>query len=307
MTRDLRNVAASVRQRLNNLAKQRARPFQEVLQYFAIERFLYRLSESTHRDRFILKGAMMLAAWRAPATRSTMDIDLLGRGEDPTGRMLDIVRELCDLQPTRDDGLVFDAATVESEPITVDSEYVGMRVTFRGTLGTARIPMQIDLGIGDAVVDAQSQVELPTLLDFPPARLRGYSRESAVAEKLHAMFQHGRLNSRLKDYFDIWLLSRNFLFDGEKLSRAIRETFARRETEVKAETIGLTQEFATQSGKQVQWTAFLRKLGVADAPSKLADVVTQLQSFLHPALRALAESQAFEEQWLPERGWRPPA
>ena len=104
MTRDLRNVAASVRQRLNNLAKQRGRPFQEVLQYFAIERFLYRLSESTHRDRFLLKGAMMLAAWRAPATRSTMDIDLLGRGEDPTGRMLDIVRELCDLQPAQDDG-----------------------------------------------------------------------------------------------------------------------------------------------------------------------------------------------------------
>jgi hypothetical protein len=301
VNRDLRNVAASVRQRLNNFAKQRARPFQEVLQYFAIERFLYRLSESPHRDRFILKGAMMLAAWRAPATRSTMDIDLLGRGEDPTGRMLDIVRELCVLQPQQADGLVFDAATVVSEPITVDSEYVGMRVTFRGTLGTARVPMQIDLGIGDAVVDVQSQVELPTLLDFPPARLRGYSRESAVAEKLHAMFQHGRLNSRLKDYFDIWLLSRSFPFDGEKLSRAIRET------EVKAETIGLTQEFATQSDKQVQWTAFLRKLGIADAPSKLVDVVTQLHSFLHPALRALAENQALEEQWLPEGGWLPRA
>lgn len=307
MKRDLQDVAASVRQRLNNLAKQRGRPFQEVLQYFAIERFLYRLSESTHRDRFILKGAMMLAAWRAPATRSTMDIDLLGRGEDPTGRMLDIVRELCDLQPTQEDGLVFDGGTVISEPITVDSEYVGMRVTFRGSLGTARIPMQIDLGIGDAVIDAQSQVELPTLLDFPPAQLRGYSRESAVAEKLHAMFQHGRLNSRLKDYFDIWLLSRNFPFDGEKLSRAIRETFARRETEVTAETVGLTQEFATQPGKQVQWAAFLRKLAIADAPSKLADVVTQLHSFLSPALRALAENHAFEEQWLPESRWRPRA
>jgi predicted nucleotidyltransferase component of viral defense system len=303
MTRDVRNVAASVRQRLNNLAKERGRPFQEVLQYFAIDRFLYRLSDSTHRDRFILKGAMMLSAWRAPATRSTMDIDLLGRGEDPTGSMLNIVRELCDLEPTQEDGLVFDASSVVNEPITVDSEYVGMRVTFRGTLGAARIPMQIDLGIGDAVVDPEAQIELPTLLNFPPARLRGYSRESAVAEKLHAMFQHGRLNSRLKDYFDIWLLSRNFLFDGEKLSRAIHETFLRRATEVKAETIGLTQEFASQPGKQVQWTAFLRKLGIADAPPKLEDVVAQLHVFLHPVLRALVESQAIEKQWLPDGGW----
>lgn len=304
MTRDLRNIAASVRQRLNNLAKQRNRPFQEVLQYFAIDRFLYRLSESCHRDRFLLKGAMMLAAWRGPATRSTMDIDLLGHGEDPTGSMLHIVRELCDLKPMQEDGLVFDASSVVSEPITVDSEYVGMRVTFRGTLSTARIPMQIDLGIGDAVVDPEEQVELPALLDFPPARLRGYSRESAVAEKLHAMFQHGRLNSRLKDYFDIWLLSRNFPFDGEKLRRAIRETFARRETEVKDETIGLTQEFAEQPGKQVQWTAFLRKLGIADAPPKLQDVVTHLRGFLHPALRALVQSQALEKQWLPDTGWQ---
>jgi hypothetical protein len=150
VTRELRNIAASVRQRLSNLAKERGRPFQEVLQYFAIERFLYRLSKSAHRDRFLLKGAMMLAAWRGPATRSTMDIDLLGSGEDPAGGLINIVRELCVFDPPQADGLVFDAASVVSEPITVASEYVGMRVTFRCNLDTARIPMQIDLGIGDA-------------------------------------------------------------------------------------------------------------------------------------------------------------
>ena len=297
MTRELRNVAASVRQRLHNLAKERGRPFQEVLQYFAIERFLYRLSQTALRERFLLKGALLLSAWKAPETRSTMDIDLLGHGEDPAANLEAIVRELCLHQVDPPDGMVFDPESVAREEITVESEYVGVRVTFRAHLGTARIPMQIDLGIGDAVIDPETEVELPTLLDFPPARLRGYSRESAIAEKLHAMFVHGRLNSRMKDYFDILLLSRHFAFDGRSLAQAIQATFRRRDTELQADPIGLSLEFARQPEKPTQWKAFLRKINAASTSPRLEDALTAAQDFLLPVLDGLVRNGEFHGQW----------
>lgn len=302
MTDEPRNIAASVRQRLKNLADQQRRPFQEVLQYFAIERFLYRLGESPHRDAFLLKGAMMLAAWRAPAIRPTMDIDLLGRGRDAAGTLTTVIRELCYMDLQMPDGLDFDAGSVTTEDITVDSDYVGTRATFRATLGTARVPMQIDLGIGDAVIEPQSDVELPTLLDFPPPRLHGYSRESAVAEKLHAMVVHGRLNSRMKDFFDVLLLSRHFTFDGETLARAIRETFDRRATRVPEHIVGLTPEFANEAGKQAQWRSFLRKIRVED-DDELAHVVAELSSFLQPVADALARRGSLPVSWSPNKGW----
>lgn len=252
MTDGPRNVAASVRRRLKNLADAQGRPFQEVLQYFAIERFLCRLGASRHRDAFLLRGAMMLAAWRAPSIRPTMDIDLLGRGERAAGSLAAVIRELCGMELPQPDGLEFDADSVATEDITVDAEYVGTRATFRAMLGTARVPMQIDLGVGDAVIDPEADVELPALLDFPAPRLHGYSRESAVAEKLHAMVVHGRLNSRMKDYYDILLLSRHFAFEGARLARAIRETFARRATIVSESIVGWTNAFAEEAGKQTQ-------------------------------------------------------
>lgn len=297
-----RDIAASVRQRLKNLADAQGRPFQEVLQYFAIERFLYRLGASRHRDAFLLKGAMMLVAWRAPSMRPTMDIDLLGRGERAAGSFAAVVRELCELQPQRPDGLEFDVGSVVTEDITVGAEYVGTRATFRATLGTARVPMQIDLGVGDAVIDPQSDVELPTLLDFPAPRLHGYSRDSAVAEKLHAMVAHGRLNSRMKDYYDVLLLSRYFVFDGRRLAQAIRDTFARRETELTDDIVGWSAEFAEQAGKQAQWSAFLRKIRV-DGDVDLALVVAQIRAFLRPVVTALCQAEAPPARWTPGEGW----
>lgn len=168
MKRPLRDVAASVRQRLRNLAEADGRPFQEVLQYFAIERFLYRLAQSPHRDRFLLMGALMLAAWRAPATRPTMDIDLLGQVRNHVPELEQVVRDLCDHPVAPADGMVFDAESVAGEDITIESEYVGVRVTFRAFLGTARIPMQIDIGFGDAVLGPEPDLELPALLDCRP-------------------------------------------------------------------------------------------------------------------------------------------
>jgi len=301
--RPIRDVGASIRQRLKNAAKQRQRPVAEVLQYFAIERFLYRLAESSYRDRFVLKGAMMLAAWRAPVARPTMDIDLLGRGRNHTGELESIVRELCVAEVTAPDGLAFDAAAVVGEQITVESEYVGVRLRFHATLGTARIPMQIDVGFGDVVVGEETSIELPTILDFPPPRLRGYSRETAIAEKLNAMFQHGRLNSRMKDYFDIRPLARHFEFDGEKLTRAIAGTFAKRETPLAADPIGLTPAFAELPGKQAQWIGFLRKIGASDVPLQLVQVIDDLRAFLGPVLEALVRREPFSRRWSAGGPW----
>ncbi|HEX5050805.1 MAG TPA: nucleotidyl transferase AbiEii/AbiGii toxin family protein [Planctomycetota bacterium] len=286
-----------MRQRLNNVAKQQHRPTAELLQYFAMERFLYRLAQSPHRDRFVLKGAMMLVAWRVPVIRPTMDIDLLGRGRNQTTELVEVVRELCRMDVAPPDGLVFAPESVVGEQITVESEYVGVRLRFLATLGTARVRMQIDVGFGDAVLDAEQDIELPTILDFPAPRLTGYSRETAIAEKLNAMFQHGRLNSRMKDYLDIGLLARHFAFDGDRLRRAIEVTFARRGTALDPDPIGLRDEFAKEPGKQVQWAAFLRKIRAADAKEELLEQIGALRAFLGPALAAMVSGELFTDHW----------
>ena len=225
-----KNVGASVRQRLLNKARETGRPFSELLQYFAMERFLYRLSKSEYADKFVLKGALMLTAWNAPLLRPTMDIDLLGRIGNDIGAMTAIVREICAGHVEPDDGLVFDAATVQGERIAEAAEYEGVRVRFRATLDAARIQMQLDVGFGDIVVPAAVPTTYPTILDLPAPHLLAYSRETAIAEKFEAMVKLGELNSRMKDFFDIWLLSRSFDFDGPRLCEAIEKTFKRRGT-----------------------------------------------------------------------------
>ena len=302
MTGASKDLAASVRQRLKNLADAQGRPFQEALQYYAIERFLSRLGASRHRESFLLKGAMMLAAWRAPSIRPTLDIDLLGRSRDAAGSLAAVVRELCAMQPSPPDGLVFDPSSVETEDITVDAEYVGTRATFRAALGSARILMQIDLGVGDAVVAPQMDVELPTLLDFPSPRLHGYSRDSVVAEKLHAMVVHGRLNSRMKDYYDVMSLARHFEFDGARLAQAIRATFDRRATPVLVDIAGLADAFAEDPDKRAQWHAFLRRIRVTEDLAFL-DAVRQVRVFVLPILDALASAASPPARWSPGSGW----
>lgn len=246
----------------------------------------------------------MLVAWRAPTIRPTMDIDLLGRGRNHTPDLVDVVRALCRMEMAPPDGLAFDPESVVGEQITVESEYVGARLRFLATLGTSRVRMQIDVGFGDTVLDAEQDIELPTILDFPAPRLTGYSRETAIAEKLNAMFQHGRLNSRMKDYFDVGLLARAFDFEGAKLARAIRATFDRRGTTVIATPIGLSDEFAMEPGKQTQWAAFLRKIQVIDARAELAAQVVAVRSFLGPALAALSEGTSFDKYWPKGGPWK---
>ena len=293
-----KNIGASVRQRLLNKARETGRPFSELLQYFAMERFLYRLSKSEHADKFILKGALMLAAWKAPLLRPTMDIDVLGRTANDMEAILAIVKEICAVVVEPEDGMVFNVATVQGERIAEAAEYEGVRVRFRATLDAARIPMQLDIGFGDVVVPAAIPTIYPTILDLPAPQLLGYSRETAVAEKFEAMVKLGELNSRMKDFFDLWLLSRSFDFDGPRLSEAIEKTFNRRGTVLpNGEPVALTGEFSGNPQKRAQWVGFIRRMKLRDVPA-LTEIVDELRAFLLPAIQALSAREHFHFKWL---------
>ena len=270
--RRVRDVAASVRARLQTKAKETNRPFQEVLQYFAMERFLYRLSQSPHAEKFVLKGGLMLTAWRAPSSRPTRDIDFLAKMPNNVDSVLEVLREICEYE-VEPDGLEFDVASLEGRIIKEDADYEGVRVNFRGTLQNARIHMQIDMGFGDVVTPSVVAMEYPTILDHDPPRLNGYSRETTVAEKFEAMVKLGQLNSRIRDFFDIWLLARQFDFDGRNLADAVRRTFENRGTPINIEPVALTPEFASDAAKQTQWSGFCRKSRIDFAPETLTGSV----------------------------------
>ena len=237
-----KNVPASVRQRLLNRAKRDKRPFNELLQYYAMERFLYRLSRSTHADRFILKGALMLRIWHAPELRPTMDIDMLGRTNNEEASIVAQIRDIL-IVDVEEDGLTFDPGSTRAERITEDSEYEGIRIRFLCTLGSARIHMQLDIGFGDVVYPEPAESKFPTILDSLAPRLLCYSRESTIAEKLETMARLGVLNSRMKDFYDIWLLSRQFDFNGTDLADAVRLTFERRSTALPEEVEAFAESF----------------------------------------------------------------
>jgi len=300
------NIAASVRQRLSNLAREKGRPFNEILQYFAMERFLYRLSESPHRDRFVLKGALLFTVWQAQATRPTMDIDLLGQISNSIDGIIGVFQAVCQ-QPVHADGLVFDPASVSAERIPEDARYDGVRVTVRGTLGTARISLHADIGFSDVVVPPPSEVDYPSLLGMPSPKICGYSRETVVAEKFEAMVSLDVLNSRMKDFYDLWFLARNFDFDGAILADALAKTFANRETVVSADPVALTAEFHGALEKQTQWRAFIGKNRLADVPHDLAEVTFAIAAFLRPVSAAVAAARAFEEVWRHPGPWRRPS
>jgi hypothetical protein len=302
MGREIQNVAASVRQRLLNLARSSNRPFNEVLQHFAMERFLRRLAASEHAERFVLKGALMMRVWRVPSSRPTMDIDLLGRLDNDIDTIVTVTRELCG-QSVELDGMRFDPATVEGGRIAEDAEYDGVRVRFRGCLGTAQVHMQLDIGFGDAVTPGPVPADYPTILDLPPPRLQGYPRETVVAEKFHAMAKRGLLNSRMRDFFDLWVLAGQFEFDAATLSAAIRNTFARRGMPVPVDPPALTAAFAEDAAKQTQWRAFVRKSLLAQAPKELRDVVAPVAAFLRPVITVMAGEASVEGEWKPGGPW----
>jgi len=296
------NLAASVHARLQNRARATQRPFQELLQYYAMERFLYRLSKTEHRTRFVLKGALMLHVWDAPLARATKDIDFLGRLDNSLENLERVLRDVC-AADVEVDGMVFDPATVKAERIKEDADYEGVRIRFVGLLGKARATMQIDVGFGDIVTPSSEAITYPALLDFPAPELSGYPRETVVAEKFQAMVYLRTLNSRMKDFYDLWLLSRQYAFDGKLLAKAITATFANRQTGIDTTPIAFTPDFTEQASTRAQWAAFRNKLPNARCPEKLAEVVSLLADFLLPVARACASGEDLELRWTPGGPW----
>lgn len=298
----VKNLSASVHARLQNRARAAQRPFQELLQYFAMERFLYRLSMSPHRSRFVLKGALMLHVWDAPLARVTKDVDFLGHLDNSLENLAHVVREICDAD-VAPDGMVFESATVKAARIKEDADYEGVRVRFAAFLGRAHVVMQIDVGFGDVITPGVQTITYPALLDFPVPALSGYPRETVIAEKFHAMVYLGTLNSRMKDFYDVWLLARQFAFDGELLAKAIAATFANRETVIDTAPIAFTPAFTEQSSTVAQWTAFRKKLPNTDCPDKLSEVVSLLAEFLLPVARGCVDGKSFGVNWSPRGPW----
>ncbi|HUT31897.1 MAG TPA: nucleotidyl transferase AbiEii/AbiGii toxin family protein [Planctomycetota bacterium] len=298
------NLPASVRQRLLNLSRQRGESFDLILNHYATERLLYRLSRSEHAQRFIVKGAMLFTVWAKRTHRPTRDLDLLGFGDNSSEGLGAAMRDVCQAA-VEPDGIEFDPSSVRVEPIREGDEYQGQRVRLLATLCGARIRLQVDIGIGDVVTPAPETVEYPTLLEFPAPRVRVYRRETMVAEKLQAMVELGVANSRMKDFYDIWTLSRLFDFDGPDLAGSIRSTFERRRTPVpRTPPIALTAQFAGEPGKAAQWSGFIRRSGIEDADLDLAKVVEALSRFLESPLSAAGEGVALKMHWPPGGPWR---
>ncbi len=296
------NLAASVHQRLLNRAKESGRPFQELLQLFAIERFVYRLSQSPHAKTFVLKGALMFVVWGGPVSRPTRDIDLLGETNNDVDVVAAVFADVCETS-VEPDGLSFDAGSVIAKEITRGAEYVGVRVRLMGSLGKSRVSIQVDVGVGDVITPAPQQVEYPTILDFPAPHIRGYTMESTIAEKLQAMVKLGIANSRMKDFYDVLVLSRAHDFEGLILAQAIANTFAQRTTTVSPAASLFTAAFATDSDKQIQWAAFVEKAALSDAPDLFVDVMAGVVLFVGPVAVTLSEGGQFDATWVAPGPW----
>ena len=297
-----KNISASVRARLLNKARAGKLDFNLVLTRYALERILYRLSVSQQRDQFLLKGALLFDLWFDVPHRPTHDADFLGFGSAEIPYVEELFRDICSIEV--EDGIVFQSESVKAAEIRKEANYAGVRVTLMGMLDSARCPVQIDIGFGDAVVPGPEEVLYPVILgEMAGPYLRVYPRYTVVAEKLEALTSLGMLNSRMKDYFDLWILAKHSDFDGSILSRAVAATFERRRTVVPdGVPIGLADEFIHDAQKSKQWQAFLRKNALDKMP--LATVVGDLRGFLLPVLVAIASGSSHDYRWCAGAGWQ---
>lgn len=296
------DIGTSVRARLSRLSRERGEDSQLVLTRYANERLLYRLASSRHAPQFVLKGATLFALWTGKPHRATRDIDLLGFGEPGADHVRDVFAEVVAID-VPDDGVCFDLSSLAVGLIRQEQEYGGVRVELLARIANARVRIHVDVGFGDAVTPEAGFVEFPPMLDYPAPRLRAYPRETVVAEKLEAMVQLGMANSRMKYFYDVAVLARDFDFDRELLSRAIRATFERRKTALPTNTpVALTTSFADDSTKKTQWSGFVRKAGVRDARS-LAETIAGVRAFVESPLAAAAGVIAAPGTWRAGGAW----
>ena len=296
-------TSIEIRRRLKVRAAGLDLDFQQAVLYYAMERFLFLLSQTQWSDRLVVKGAVMLRVWDAAVARPTRDIDFLGRVDNTPEAIRGIVAECLAIQ--LDDGLAFESE-IHAEPITVEDRYPGVRVKVAGDLGGARFVLRLDVGIDDAVVPDPGWVDYPVLLQDESPRILAYQPATAIAEKFQAMIEIGLANSRMKDYHDIWMLSRTLEFDGQDLADAIRATFERRETELPAETPAeLTREYTGQAETSRMWDTYRKGLSApaSGLPEDFQDVADAIVAFVMPAAAAAASAAAFGKTWVPGSGW----
>jgi len=292
------NIAHSVRQRLLNISHEKGEDPNIIFIRYALERFLYRLSVSDKAGQFILKGAILFAVWTDRPHRPTRDLDLLGFGNDSVEELIKTIQQIITVE-VEPDGLVFDSESIRISEIREGLDYPGKRVRLVARLGSAhRITLQIDIGFGDVITPQAEEIDYPTLLDLPAPHIKAYPCETVIAEKLQALVAFDMVISRMKDFYDLWIISKQFSFKGAILAKAIRATFHRRNTPIPSETpTALTDEFAANQDKQIQWKAFQNRTGLQNVEVKLPQIVGDLRAFLLPPLFGAAPKGSLDKSW----------
>lgn len=305
---EVRNFAASVHQRLLNLARAGDADFNLVLQRYVGERFLFRLAVSSEVNRFVLKGATLFLVWAGTEFRASGDVDFLSMAPADHATLRRSFQAICAVTYA-EDGLSFDPATIQIADIREDQEYGGVRVKLRATLGRAILPLQVDIGFGDVITPDRQEADYPTLLDHPAPRLWTYPRETAVAEKFETMVRRGRTNSRMRDFWDVAALAQHFGFDGETLGTAIEETFRRRRTPLGGDLPDALRPTFYEDGERIaQWGAFQRKARAAvDAPTSFGAAGEIVRAFLGPVRESLIRNRPFTWVWPAGGPWPPSA
>jgi predicted nucleotidyltransferase component of viral defense system len=301
MSKEKKNIVASVLARLRNTSKSGGTPFQQILQMYAMERFLYRISKSKHAQSVILKGALLLKTIGIPGARPTMDIDMLRKGKADHGSLLALVKD-CATLDVEADGLTFYADSTIAEEITKDSEYKGTRILMNARMDNVRLKIQIDFGVGDVIVPGPRMIEYPVFLGGDTIELLAYPVETAIAEKLQAMVALGSANSRMKDFYDVWICSAHLDFNAKTLLKSIDATFKNRQTPVPVEEFdALSTDFVR--AHRIQWNAFVKKMGEAHLADTFGTVIEDLRDFALPVLRSLASGEKLTQQWKAGTGW----
>lgn len=302
MTKPVKDVAASVRTRLLNISRNQGKSFDEVIILYMLERLLFRLSRSAYRDNFVLKGGLLLCVLFADPHRTTKDADFLAKQiAGQADNIARIFREICGIED--DDGLVFDADNIETRRIKEDADYEGVRVLINCRLGQARKVLQVDIGFGDIVMPKPQVMKYPVLLDMDNPEILVYSLESVVAEKFDAMIALAQMNSRMKDFYDIYILSGKFNFDGRALYEAIFETFQSRGTPYERKATVFSADFSMLENKQKQWTAFIKR--AVKTQLEFEQVMERIRDFLLPVYSALLDETEFFGYWsAAEKQWR---
>ncbi|HEX9775102.1 MAG TPA: nucleotidyl transferase AbiEii/AbiGii toxin family protein [Actinomycetota bacterium] len=303
--REVRNVAASVRQRLLDRAREHGFDFNFVLARYAAERFLYRLGTSSEVDRFTLKGASLLLLWAGTELRPTRDVDLLGSGPADHAAVGEAIARICGVE-SPDDGLVFDTDSIRVVDIRDDQEYDGVRVKLVAFLDKARIPVQVDIGFGDAITPQREQAQYPTLLDAPAPIVWTYPRETFVAEKFEAMVRFGATNSRMKDFWDVAAVAGRFAFAGETLAEAVAQTFERRGSSIMDLPVALRPAFYQERERVQRWEAFQQTVSdQTDVPARFDAVGEIVRAFLGPVRESVAQDSPLTSEWPAGGSWLP--